>query len=318
MTNRLSTAAPIAPIVSVVMPVYNSEAYLTDAVDSILGQTFADWELICVDDGSSDGSLQVLRRYERADPRVRVLTRPNTGVTRARNDGIAVARGSYIAAMDSDDVALPERLNRQVDYMESHPECVGLGAAVKVVGPDLKPISDEPKPLDHETIDSQTLAGSGFAIREPVAMFRAEAVRQLGGYRVEIFAHQDTDMYLRLAEIGRLANLPDTLLLYRLRRGSINRTQRELQGKYRSKVLRDALIRRKLPVGPDIADRKQVSIQCDNGSGCWAGWSHDAFNGGYLNTARWYAWRAIRSEPLAVSSWKAVFREYFRNPPSRT
>src|SRR5262249_11393927 len=118
-----------APTVSVVMPVYNTESYLTDSIGSILRQTYLDWELICVDDGSNDGSLGILRRFETKDPRVRVITRPNTGVTRARNDGMAVARGRYIAVMDSDDIALTERLERQVDYMESHPACVGLGAA---------------------------------------------------------------------------------------------------------------------------------------------------------------------------------------------
>ena len=223
MTDASSTAAPI---VSVVMPAYNTEAYLANSVDSILGQTFVDWELICVDDGSSDGSLGILRRYEGADPRVRVITRPNTGVARARNDGMDVAAGRYIAAMDSDDVALPERLRRQVDYMESHPECVGLGAAVRIVGPDLMPMEDEYKALDHETIDCQTLAGYGAAIRQPVAMFRAEAVRAIGGYREEYFTHEDMDLYLRLAEIGRLANLPDILLLYRQRVGSFDRSRR--------------------------------------------------------------------------------------------
>ena len=239
MINTLSIGTPS---VSVVMTVYNTELYLANSIHSILGQTFTDWELICVDDGSTDGSLEILRRYERADGRVRVVTRPNTGVTRARNDGIALARGRYIAVMNSDDIALPERLCRQVDYMKTHPECVGLGAAVKIVGPDMKPIYDEPKALDHETIDCQTMAGAGAAIHEPVAMFRAEAVRQLGGYRDEIFALEDMDMYLRLAEIGLLANLPDILLLYRLRLGSINRTQRALQAQYQSKILRDARI----------------------------------------------------------------------------
>jgi glycosyltransferase involved in cell wall biosynthesis len=314
MTDCYFTAAPI---VSVVMPVYNSEAYLADSIGSILAQTFTDWELICIDDGSCDGSLEVLRRFERADSRVSVITRSNTGVTRARNDGMAVAGGRYIAAMDSDDVALPERLRSQVDYMECHRECVGLGAAVRIVGPDLMPICDEPKPLDHETIDGLTLAGCGAAIRQPVAMFRAEAIRQIGGYRDECFTHEETDLYLRLAEIGRLANLPDVLLLYRLRPGSVNRTQRALQEQYVRKILRDARIRRGLPAGPDFLESEQATIQPDDGRGSWALWSHYAFNGGYGNTAQRYAWRALRSEPLAVSSWKAVLRPYLRSPPPK-
>src|SRR5262249_38733152 len=118
----INSSSVLAPIVSVVMAVYNSELYLPDSIGSILAQTFTDWELICIDDGSSDGSLEVLRRYECGEPRVRVITRPNTGVTRARNDGLTIASGRYIAVMDSDDVALPERLRLQVGYMESHPE----------------------------------------------------------------------------------------------------------------------------------------------------------------------------------------------------
>jgi glycosyltransferase involved in cell wall biosynthesis len=292
------------------MPVYNTEAYLTDSIGSILGQTFQDWELICVDDGSSDGSLEILQRYERADSRVRVITRSHSGNYRARNAGMAIARGRYIAAMDSDDVALPERLRRQVDYMELHPECVGLGAAVTVVGPDLMPIDVDCRPLDHETIDGQALKGDGYAIRQPVAMFRTEAVRQIGGYRDEVPFQGDTDIYLRLAEIGRLANLPDILLLYRLRLGAIGHAQRDLQDQYRPKVVHDARTRRGLPVGPDIPQhpvRPPIEPR-----GCWAYWSHYAFNSGYLNTARRYAWRAISSEPFAISSWKAVLRPYLR------
>jgi len=302
-----------APIVSVVMPIYNTEIYLVDSIGSILAQTCVDWELICVDDGSSDGSLEVLRRYERADRRVRVVTRANTGCARARNDGIALARGRYIAMMDSDDVALPERLRRQLDYMERHPECVCLGAGVRIVGPDLLPIEDEPKALDHETIDRITLSGNGAAIRQPVAMCRAEAVRQIGGYRNENVVHMETDLYLRLAEIGRLANLPDILLLYRQRLGSANRTKHSLWEQYGRKIVREARIRRGLPVGPDVVDLKQGSIQSDDGRGSWASWSHWAFNGGYRDTAWRYAWRALRSEPLAAASWKALRRLYVRS-----
>ena len=312
MTDASSTAAPI---VSVVMPVYNTEAYIADSIDSILGQTFVDWELICVDDGSSDGSLGILRRYEGADLRVRVITRPNTGVARARNDGMDVAAGRYIAVMDSDDVALPERLRRQVDYMESNPECVCLGAAVKVVGPDLMPIADEYKALDHETLDCQTLAGWGDAIRHPVAMYRTKAIRAIGGYCEDYLNNEDIDLHLRLAEVGRIANLPDILLLYRWRVGSLSRSSGALQDQYRRRICNDARIRRGLPVGPEL-DCKHALSQPDDGRGSWAYWSHCAFNAGYVKTSRRYAWRAIRSEPLAVSSWKAVLREYFRSVPS--
>src|SRR5262249_61593148 len=108
--------------------VYNSEVYLAARVESIIAQTCRDWELICVDDGSSDSSHAILQDYERLDSRVLVITRPNTGVTRARNDGMTVARGRYIAAMDSDDVALPDRVRLQVDYMESQRERAGVSA----------------------------------------------------------------------------------------------------------------------------------------------------------------------------------------------
>jgi GT2 family glycosyltransferase len=184
-----------------------------------------------------------------------------------------------------------------------------------MVGPDLMPICDEPRSLDHATIDCQTLAGSGSAIRQPVAMLRAEAVREIGGYRNECFAHEETDLYLRLAEIGRLANLPDILLLYRQRLGSVNRTQGLVQEQYKRKIVRDARIRRGLAVGPDTLDLKQGAIQSDDGRGSWATWSHWAFNGGYRDTACRYAWRALRSEPLAVLSWKALLRSYLRRTP---
>ena len=109
-----------SPLISVVTPVYNAGRYLRPAVESILVQTFRDFELIVVDDGSKDDSLAVLREYEANDHRVRIITRPNTGIVGALNDGLAAARGEFIARMDSDDLSTPERFEKQIAYLPCH------------------------------------------------------------------------------------------------------------------------------------------------------------------------------------------------------
>src|SRR4051794_4532921 len=114
------------PAVSIVMPVYNGAAYVAEAVRSILGQTFEDFEFIIVDDGSTDRTPRILHEYERMDRRVRVISRPNTGIVGALNDGVAAAEAPLIARMDADDVSTPQRLHRQVEYLSEHPEVVVL------------------------------------------------------------------------------------------------------------------------------------------------------------------------------------------------
>src|SRR5947207_13124013 len=106
------------------MPVYNAERYLRPAVESVLAQKYDDFELITVDDGSADSSPAILREYEAKDPRVKIVSRPNTGIVGALNDGIAASRGSLIARMDSDDISLPARFGKQVTFLDSHPEHV--------------------------------------------------------------------------------------------------------------------------------------------------------------------------------------------------
>src|SRR5688572_25740567 len=126
MTKSETESAP--PTVSVVMTVYNTERYVREAVESILGQTFRDFEFIIIDDGSTDSAPAILREYADRDPRIRLVSRPNTGIVRAANEGIALARGNYLARMDSDDVALPHRFEKQVRYLNEHPACVLVGA----------------------------------------------------------------------------------------------------------------------------------------------------------------------------------------------
>ena len=125
-----------SPSVSICMPVYNTKRYVAEAVESILAQTFGDFEFIIIDDGSTDGSRAILERYAKQDDRIRLISRPNTGIVGARNEALGLARGELIAVMDSDDVALPERFEVQVAYLREHPECVVVGSRALIIDPD--------------------------------------------------------------------------------------------------------------------------------------------------------------------------------------
>src|SRR3954452_3787995 len=131
-----------SPKVSVAMPVYNSERYLAKAVESILAQTFTDFEFLIVDDGSTDASRAILENYAARDQRIKLVSRPNTGYLIALNEMLERSLGYYVARMDADDVALPQRFERQVKYLDDHPECVLLGSRVTIIDPDGDPLKE--------------------------------------------------------------------------------------------------------------------------------------------------------------------------------
>jgi glycosyltransferase involved in cell wall biosynthesis len=202
-----------SPRVSVVLPVYNGEPFLTDAVDSILAQTFRDFELIGIEDGSLDGSGEILDRFALADSRVRVLHQANAGIIAALNRGLALARGEFIARMDADDVAHPERLARQAAFLDGRPDIAVVGCAVTLIDERGKRIRDVEYPRTPEAVAEFLEIGAPLA--HPAVMMRRDAVRAVGGYR-EAYRHaEDYDLWLRMAERYRMANLPDRLLLYR-------------------------------------------------------------------------------------------------------
>ena len=124
------------PRVSVALPVHNCERYVAEAIESILAQTFTDFEFLIVDDGSTDGTLPILNRFAARDSRIRVISRPNTGIVGALNEILGLARADLVARMDADDVALPVRFERQVRYLDEHPECVMVGSRVTIIDPD--------------------------------------------------------------------------------------------------------------------------------------------------------------------------------------
>lgn len=205
------------PLVSVVMPVYNGERYLRQAVDSILDQNYQNLELIVVDDGSSDGSKALLESY--SDERLVLLANPrNLGVVQSRNLGIAVARGSYVALLDCDDVAMPDRLREQISFLEHHPEFGMVGSWVEVVDSAGVPTGEVWR-LDapSETIPMILLLHNYFtqsAVTVRRSCFNALQYREFGGAT-------DYDLWVRLAAHYRVWNLPQVLVRYRIHQGSM-------------------------------------------------------------------------------------------------
>lgn len=199
------------PLVSVVLPVYNGEEYLADAINSILVQTFSDFELIVIDDGSTDGSPKILKEYEHRDPRVLVVVRENRGLVTTLNDAIDIASGKWIARMDQDDIALPHRLERQLEWLGS--------TGADITGSWVRRFGSSDKRLvklrqTDEAIKMEMLFCSPFA--HPSVMMRTELVKHLR-YNIACEKAEDYDLWERAAEEGwKMTNVQEVLLLYRV------------------------------------------------------------------------------------------------------
>ena len=203
------------PAISVIMSVYNGEAYLTEAVESVLSQTFRDFELVILDDGSTDRSLEIVRGYAARDSRVRPITRENRGLIASLNQLIDEARSPLLARMDADDRCHPERLAKQYAFLAAHPACGVVGSWAHRMGVDSKvwPGRDYEFPVT----PAEVLAAIGYrsVLAHPAVMYRREVVRQAGGYRPAFKHVEDYDLWLRMADITEIYNIPEPLLTYR-------------------------------------------------------------------------------------------------------
>ena len=215
----------MTPAVSVVMPVRNAARFLAEAVESILGQTFPNLELVAVDDGSEDASCDILRRYAASDSRIRLLGGPAVGIAEALNCGIRAARGALIARMDADDVARPERLARQAALMGADPAVAVLGSGCEIIDATGTVLRTVVLPTDPAAIRDELQRRN--CIAHPTVLMRRDAVLAAGGYRGAFRHCEDWDLWLRLAERHPLRNLPEPLL--RLREHAGQTAWRELE-----------------------------------------------------------------------------------------
>ena len=298
---------PVIPV-SVILPVFNAEAYVGEALASIVAQTYRNFEAIVIDDGSHDHSLRIIRQHVGNDPRFVIVSRPNRGLVETCNEGMELAKGEIIFRMDADDAAHPDRFARQLSFLEAHPDCVAVGTRVMLADDSMMPILEAHKHLTHAVIDAENMEGRS-AICHPSVAIRRDALLAIGGYRKEFEWAEDLDLFLRLAEVGQLANLPDVLLTYRQHLSSVGYSKRALQRTRATLAVRAAARRRGLSsaaVPTEGAAQSEASASegdavLESDYRCagdvYRKWAWLALIGGHPKTARKHALLALRTDP---------------------
>ncbi|MFA6250672.1 MAG: glycosyltransferase [Candidatus Shapirobacteria bacterium] len=201
------------PLISVLLPVYNGEAYLAQSIRSILNQTLTDFELICINDGSTDSSLKILRQFARTDKRIRILNNAqNMGMAASLNRALPLSKGKYIARMDADDISLSTRFQKQVALLESNPKLVAVGGQEDIINDAGDVIAQKFFPTNPQTC-YQVLANF-MPIQPPTLMVRGDAFRSIR-YNTTICKNDDINIYFKLLQFGELSNVDSIIFQYR-------------------------------------------------------------------------------------------------------
>jgi len=207
------------PLVSVVMPAYNSEKYIAETIDSVLGQTYPNFEFIIVEDCPTDGTPAIIEKYAKKDRRIVIVRNPhNLGISSSRNNGIRIARGKYIMNMDHDDLSMKGRMEAQVAYLERHPEAGIVGSSVVAIDGSGAVIGKRELPESDASIRKTLPLYAPFA--HPSTMVRASAYAKAGKYDRNFEPADDYELYFRIGKGFRFANIAKPLLKHRIHRSS--------------------------------------------------------------------------------------------------
>lgn len=208
--------------ISIVMSVYNGERYLQESVNSILNQTFSDFEFIIIDDGSTDGTWRILEKYASQDSRiVLVRNQKNIGLTRSLNKGLKLSSGKYIARQDADDISLPKRLEKEEKFLDEHPKVVLVSYSTEKIDSEGRSLGKFKNQGDPDFVAWHLLFYNYIMCHSQV-MFRRDPVMDLGGYSEDRYYAQDYELWLRLVEVGDIVVLPETLVKWRFHSENIS------------------------------------------------------------------------------------------------
>lgn len=216
------------PRVSVLMSVYNGDRYVSKALDSILGQTFGDFEFIIIDDGSTDQSRVILENAARIDNRIKLFRQKNTGLVVALNRGLGYATGNYIARMDADDISRPDRLEKQVSFLDGNQAHAIVGSAYEVIDENGEIQASHQPPVNDWDIRWQMLYNNSFAHASVMLRRETLVLNELRYSEACAFA-QDYELWSRLLEYAEGANMTERLIMYRVHSGQISFHQKARQ-----------------------------------------------------------------------------------------
>jgi glycosyltransferase involved in cell wall biosynthesis len=300
------------PIVSVLMSVHNGQDFLREAIESILNQTYRDFEFIVVDDASTDNSLNILKSF--SDPRLKILeVEKNIGLVDALNLALKQAKGKYVARMDADDVSYPDRFAQQILRFKESPELVLLGCAFTYIDVNGRELSSGSPPSDNSTLQ-RDLIESGNPFCHPTVMMRTQDLKDIGGYRkiVNKFA-QDYDLFLRLSERGEVANLKFPLLGYRIHSNQITVKKMKPQ-LFSAQVYRFLALQRRRGKQENLTkaiaevskQKKELNRSLVNGYLYWAAIMELSGNN---MTAMYLRWGAVRKGPLRKDVYSMLYNQ---------
>jgi len=225
------------PKVTVFMPVYNGMRFLASSIDSILQQTFRDFEFLIIDDGSTDGSADYLENL--SDPRIRVIRQAeNLGIRRTYNNGLSQSKGTYIAIMDQDDLSIPTRLERQFEFMESHPDVGLCGTQITLFGD--RPAASWVRYFSQDDLKIALLFEN--PVCHPSVMLRARVLREHGLEYPDYPFAEEYALWFRIAAHSKISNLADTLLQYRTHPNQVSRRRSETQSASARRTVKEQLL----------------------------------------------------------------------------
>lgn len=202
----------IKPLVSIVIPVHNGQEYIIEAIDSCLNQTYENIETIIVDDKSTDGTLKILKEY---GEKITVISvEKQNGLGNVINIGIRASKGQYIARMDADDVMYPSRIKKQVEYMQSNPNCVAVGGQIDIIDKDGNITDHREYAIEDKDIKKNMFLFQPFA--HPAVTLRKTALEEVGLYPENMWKVEDVKLFFLLSKKGEFHNIEDTVLKYRM------------------------------------------------------------------------------------------------------